>query len=170
MQVFSPLILLVLVRIPFWSHQLILWYFTISLPQTFFIPFDFYIHTYVLSSLSILLTVPWEFWGSGALVESKWCHYIMVEGDRCLKLLPASILDICNVFEHIHRLSMGIWQSSQIVTPTLLGSYFGILGDLWSQNDVITSWLKLTATSNYTPHPYLTNTKCLSTFICCPWA
>jgi hypothetical protein len=30
----------------------------------------------------------------------------------------------------------------------LLASYLGVLGHLWSQNDVITSWLRLTATSH----------------------
>jgi hypothetical protein len=32
----------------------------------------------------------------------------MVEGGSQLKLLPISTLDIYNVFEHIHVLSMGI--------------------------------------------------------------
>ncbi len=48
------------------------------------------------------------FWGSGSLEESKWCHYIMVEADSHLKLLPTFILDIYKVFEHIDMLSMGI--------------------------------------------------------------
>ncbi len=39
-------------------------------------------------------------WGSGALVESTWCHYVMVEPDSHLRLLSAFILDICKVFEH----------------------------------------------------------------------
>ncbi len=39
-----------------------------------------------------------------------------------------------------------------------------------SQNDVITSWLRLTATSNCFPYPHEIYTKCLSTLICCPWA
>ncbi len=47
--------------------------------------------------------------------------------DRRLKLLPASILEVYQVFEHIDMLSMGIWQYPQIVTPTLLGSDFGVL-------------------------------------------
>ena len=34
----------------------------------------------------------------------------MVEGDRHLKLLSPSILDIYIVFEHIDMLSIGIWQ------------------------------------------------------------
>jgi hypothetical protein len=33
----------------------------------------------------------------------------MVEADSHLKLLPASILDTYNAFEHIDMLSMGMW-------------------------------------------------------------
>ncbi len=49
-----------------------------------------------------------RFWGSGSLMELKSCHYIMVEADSHLKLLPTSILDIYKVFEHIDVLSIGI--------------------------------------------------------------
>ncbi len=48
-----------------------------------------------------------RFWGSGSLVESKRCDYVMVEADSHLKLLPTSILDISKVFEHIDMLSIG---------------------------------------------------------------
>jgi hypothetical protein len=78
----------------------------------------------------------------------------MVEADSHLKLLPLSMLNIHKVFEHIAMLSMGIQYQPYTVIPTLLGSYFGTLGHLWSQPDVIMSWLRLTATSNYVPHPY----------------
>jgi hypothetical protein len=54
--------------------------------------------------------------------------------------------------------------------PTLLGFDFGGLGHLWSQNDFITSWLRLTANSNCLLCPHYTNTKSLSSLICCPWA
>ncbi len=40
----------------------------------------------------------------------------------------------------------------------------------WSQNIVITSWLRLTATSNCFPHPHCTYPKCLSTLIDCSLA
>ncbi len=92
-----------------------------------------------------------RFWGSGSLlVESKWCHYIMVEADSHLKILHVSTLYIHKVFEHIDMLSMGIWRYSQILTPTLIKSDFGVLGHfLWSRNDVITSWLRVTATSKW---------------------
>ncbi len=77
----------------------------------------------------------------------------MVEADSHLKLLPTSILDMYKVFEHIDMLSIGTHYPYTVI-PTLLGSDFGALGHLWSQNDVIMSWLKLTATSNCFPHPY----------------
>ncbi len=111
-----------------------------------------------------------RFWGSGSLLESKRCYYVMVNADSHLKLLPTSILDIYKVIEHIDMLSMGIWYQPYTVIPTLLGSDFGDLGHLWSQNDVIMSWMRLTATSNCFPHPYWTYTKYLSTLICCPLA
>ncbi len=50
------------------------------------------------------------FWGSGSLVESKWYHYIMVEAESHIKLLPTSTLDIYKVLKHIDMLSMGKWQ------------------------------------------------------------
>jgi hypothetical protein len=69
-----------------------------------------------------------------------------VEADNHLKLLPTSILDIYKVIEHIDMLSMGIQYQPYTLIPTLLGTDFGALGHLWSQNDVIMSWLRLTAT------------------------
>jgi len=79
----------------------------------------------------------------------------MVEADSLLKLFPTSISDIYKVFEHIDMLSKkGIWLQPYTVIPTLLGSEFGVLGHMSSQNDAITSWLRLTATSNCFLHPY----------------
>jgi hypothetical protein len=52
-------------------------------------------------------------------------------------------------------LSMGIGSSLKYLHPLYLGQIFGVLGHfLWSQNDVITSWLRLTATSNSFLHPH----------------
>jgi hypothetical protein len=51
-------------------------------------------------------------------------------------------------------LSIGIQHQPYTVIPTLFGSDCGVLGHLWTQNDVITSWFRLTATSNFFPHPY----------------
>jgi hypothetical protein len=78
----------------------------------------------------------------------------MVDADSHLKLLPNSILDTHKVIEHIDMLSMGIQYHPYTVIPTLHGSDFGALGNLWSQNDVIMSSLRLTVTSNCFPHPY----------------
>jgi hypothetical protein len=53
------------------------------------------------------------------------------------------------MFEHIDMLSIDIQQQPYTaVLPTLLGSDFEVLCHLWSQHDVIMSWLRLTATSN----------------------
>jgi hypothetical protein len=78
----------------------------------------------------------------------------MVDADGHLKLLPTSILDMYKVIEHIDMLSMVIQYQPYTVIPTLLGSDFGVLGNLLSQNDVIMSWLRLTAISNCFPYPY----------------
>jgi hypothetical protein len=96
----------------------------------------------------------------------------MVEADSHLKLHPTSLLDIYKVFEHIDMLSIGIQYQPYTVLPTEVGSDFGVLGHLWvwSQNDVIMSFLRLTANSNGFSHPSETFTKCLSTLICCPYA
>jgi hypothetical protein len=52
----------------------------------------------------------------------------MVDADGHLKLLPTSILDMYNLFEHIDMLSMGIQYQPYTVLPTLLlGSEFGFL-------------------------------------------
>ena len=58
---------------------------------------------------------------------------------------------------------------TQVYRP-LLGSDLTVLGHFYSQNDVITSWSRLTATSICFLHPYNTYTKCLITLICCPLA
>ena len=50
-------------------------------------------------------------------------------------------------------LSMGIQYQPYTAIPTLLGSYVGVLGHLWSQNDMIMSQLRLMATSNCFRHP-----------------
>jgi hypothetical protein len=49
----------------------------------------------------------------------------MAEADICHKLLPASILDICKVFEHIHMLSIGIQKWPYTATLTKDGPSFG---------------------------------------------
>jgi hypothetical protein len=54
----------------------------------------------------------------------------MVDADSHLKLLPTSILDMYNVFEHIDMLSMGIQYDPYTVIPTLPWLRFWGLGSL----------------------------------------
>jgi hypothetical protein len=68
----------------------------------------------------------------------------MVEADKHLKLLPASILDINKRLSSTLISCQLAYGSSFTQIPTLLGSDFGIQGHTWIQNDVITSWLRLT--------------------------
>jgi hypothetical protein len=73
----------------------------------------------------------------------------MFEADSNLKLILASILDIYNVFQHIDMLSIGIKYHPYTVIPTLLTWLrFWDSGSLVESNDIIRSWLRLTATSN----------------------
>ena len=52
-------------------------------------------HGHTVAALKGYTHTSWlRFWGSGSLLESKWCHYFMVEADSQLKLLPLSTLDM----------------------------------------------------------------------------
>ena len=86
------------------------------------------VHWHTAAALQRFTHTTWiRFWGSGSLLEAKWCHYIMVEAEDHLKLLPTSTLDIYKVFEHIDMLSIIIQQQPYTVIPILLGSDFGVL-------------------------------------------
>ena len=117
------------------------------------------VHRRRVAALHSYIHPTWlRLWESGSLVQPKWWHNVMSEADPShLKLLPASILDIYKVFDHIDidMRSIGIRkQPYSVILPTLLDSDFGVLGHLSNRNDVITSHLRLTATSNCFPHPY----------------
>ncbi len=61
-----------------------------------------YAHRHMVPALNPCPPPTWlRCWSSGSFVESKWCHYVMVEADSHLKLLSTSILYIHKVFEHI---------------------------------------------------------------------
>jgi hypothetical protein len=84
------------------------------------------------------------------------------EADIPLKLLHASILDIYKVIEPLVCCLKGIWVHPYTITPARLAPDLGSQGHLWSDNDVITSWLRLISTSDPFMHPYYAYTKCLS--------
>ncbi len=53
------------------------------------------VHGHKVAALNSYTHTTWlRFWGSGSLVESKWYHYVMIECDSHLKLIPASTLYI----------------------------------------------------------------------------
>ncbi len=113
------------------------------------------VHWHTVAALHSYTHPTWlRFWGTWSLVKSKLCIFVMVEADSHLKLLPTSILDTYKVIEHIDMLSMDIQYQPYTVILTVLSSDFGALGHLWSWNDEIMSWLRLTVTSNCFPRPY----------------
>ncbi len=56
----------------------------------------------------------------------------------------------------------GMWVQPYTVTPAKLVPDFGIQAYLWSENDVITPWFRLTIPSDPFIHPYYAYKKCLS--------
>ncbi len=68
------------------------------------------VHRHMVAALHIYTHPTWlRFLCSRSLVESKWCHYAMVEADSRLNLLLPSILDTSKVFENIDVLFIGKW-------------------------------------------------------------
>ncbi len=91
----------------------------------------------------------WGLWVTCGVKTMRLCH---CWGWQPPQTASRSILDIYKVFEHIDMLSIGIrWQHYTGIHPTWL-RFWGSGSLMWSQNDVITSWLRLTATSNCFPH------------------
>ncbi len=63
------------------------------------------------------------------------------------------------MFGHVNMLSMGTQYQAYTVIPTQHGSDFGVLGHLWNQNDVIMSWLRLTAMPHTATHIRIRHTQ-----------
>ncbi len=70
----------------------------------------------------------------------------MVEADIHFRPLHTSILDIYKVFETLVCCLKGIWLHPYSVTPAGLAPDLGTKGHLWSENDAIMTWLRLTST------------------------
>jgi hypothetical protein len=100
-----------------------------------------------------------RFWDSGSLMEWKWCHYVLVEADIHLKPLHISISCIYKAYKPLVCCLKGMWLHPYTVTPAKLAPDLGIQVHLWSENDAITSWLRLISTSDHFIHPYYTATK-----------
>ena len=97
------------------------------------------VHIHSVAALYSYTHPTWlRFWGFGSHVESKWCHHIIVEADRHLKLLPPSILDIYKMFEHIDMLFPYAYSSSSTQLFTILISDCGVL-----IRSLIKDWVKL---------------------------
>jgi hypothetical protein len=81
----------------------------------------------------------WKNWGEVEVEYKLRCHDVMVEP------VSTSILDICEMFEHLIMLSLEIWAHPYTVTPAKVGPDLGLLGAglVLSKNDAMMSWLSL---------------------------
>ncbi len=89
-----------------------------------------------------------------SLVEWKWCHYVMSETDIDLRPLHTSLFDIYKVFEPLVCCLKGMWVHPYTITLARLAQDLGIQVHLWSENDVLTSWLRLLFPWDHFIHPY----------------
>ena len=86
----------------------------------------------------------------------------MVEADIHLQPLHTSVLDIYKVFELLVCCLKAIWLHPYIVTPAKLAPDMESQGPLRSENEAVTSWLRLISTSDHFIHLHMTYAKCLS--------
>ncbi len=124
----------------------------------------------IWQQLYIVITPTWlRYGGSGSLM---WSQNDVITSRQRLTVTSNCFLHPYQT--HTKCLSDLIccpWSYGSSLTwiPTVLGSDVGVLGRSCSQNVIIMSWLRLTATANCYLHPYQKYTKCLSTLICCQW-
>ena len=109
-----------------------------------------------------------RFWGSVSLVESEWCHYVIVETDSHLKLRPTSKLDIYKVIEHIAMPIHWHWHKAAAAfnscPHTMWVRFWGhgsLVESKWCHNIMVEADSHL---NHCFPHPYYTHTMCLSTW------
>jgi hypothetical protein len=112
------------------------------------------VHTYNITQANVApnLGISGQFWSGN---DGIGYHYIMVEADIHLRLVLTSILDIYNLLESLVRCLKGMDAPLYHYTSKV-GPRFWNLGHLWTENDAITSWLRLASTSDCFPHPYKT--------------
>jgi len=96
-----------------------------------------------------------QIWGFGLTGGVKQCQFVMVKTNIhiSVKLIPSSILDIYQVFEPLSCCLKGVWVHPYTVTSAKVDPRFGKSGSLWSENDVLTYWLRLISTSDHFIHP-----------------
>jgi hypothetical protein len=88
---------------------------------------------------------------AGAL-GCKGCHCAAVEALTHHGMILTFTPNICNVFDNLHMMWMGIWIPHHAITTTCTGpdavgsqlkAHTRILHHCWASNDVIVQWLRL---------------------------
>ncbi len=112
-----------------------------------------YLFSVILSNLApfvAFFTVFYLFSSPDTLLSSYYCQLF------CMDNVAIHVLSICH--QDMWKKSIGTFFFIVITLfcypfSVIRSSDFGVLGHLWSQNDVIMSWLRLTVISNCSPHP-----------------
>jgi hypothetical protein len=100
------------------------------------------VNCHTVAALHSFTHLTWlRFESSGSLVESKWCHYVMIEADSQLKLLPSSILDIKKCLSKLICWPFAYSSSILQLYPPYLAQIWGF----W----VTCGWLKLPRKVSY---------------------
>ncbi len=97
---------------------------------------------------------PSRFGKSGPLVEWNWCYNVMFEADIHLRSLQTSILDTHKIIDPLGCCLKEIWMHPYTVTLAMMApSDLVSQGHLWSDNDAISSCLRLIPTSDHFIYP-----------------
>jgi len=115
---------------------------------------------YLYYDISAMASLPWQHPGKGSTARLRQCSkdntgmalQLEIAVDMHLRPIHTSIMDIFKVFEPLVCCLKAIWVHPYAVTPAKLAPDLGILGRLWSENDVITSWFRLISTSDRFPN------------------
>jgi hypothetical protein len=102
----------------------------------------------ILAPFVAHFTVFYLFSPPDTLLFSYYCQLF------CIDVVAIHVLSIChqNMWKIIIGTFLFIGFLLFFYTLSVIDSDCGVLGHLWSQNDVITPWLRLKAISNCSPH------------------
>ncbi len=105
-----------------------------------------------------------QIWDFGSIVEWKWYHWMPLHhGWGWYPPQTGSHIHMSHIqcAWVIGMLSQGHMGAPLYLYTSKVGPRFWNLGHLWTENDVIASWLRLTSTIDCFTHPYKTYKMCL---------
>ncbi len=111
-----------------------------------------------------------QFWDFGSILEWKWCHWIPLHhGWGWYPPQTGSCIHIRHIQCAWVICMLSQWHMGAPLYPYTrkVGPRFWNLGHLWTENDAITSWLRLSPTSDCFPHLHKTYKNMFEVLFCC---